>query len=221
MIGRAAAHFRSRLGSGLLILLPLIFTVWLLKFLFDAVHESVSPAVTRLLRWVGVEGLDQWPRIAAIPLIEIAVVAILVYVAGVMAGNLVGRRVLALVEAGILRVPLVKGIYGAARQLLDAFGGGGARPFSRVVLLEFPRPGVHTVGFVTRESEHRLSSGAGEGSVSVFVPTAPNPTSGWVLLVRKRDLIDLDLSVEQGLKWIVSGGIVGPADLGVRLRRGP
>jgi len=223
MIGRAMAHVRGRIGSGLLIVLPLLITVWLLNILFNLIDRRVTPWVLAALRAAGAPGLDQWPARVAVPLIGVVLTAVAIYLAGLLTGNLIGRRILALFESAMLRIPLVKGIYGAARQLLDAVSLTGKRPFSRVVLVEFPRAGIWTVGFVTQERAHVIGGPRGdEAAVSVFVPTAPNPTSGWVLFVRETDLVELDLTVEQGLKLIVSGGIVSPDDLGahrVRARR--
>ena len=220
MIGRAMAHIRGRIGSGLLIVLPLLITLWLLGILFDVINLRVTPWVLAALRAAGTPGLEQWPARFAVPVIGIILTAALIYLAGLLAGNLVGRRILAMFESAMLRIPLVKGIYGAARQLLDAVSLTGKRPFSRVVLVEFPREGVWTLGFVTQERAHRVGGRSGdEPAVPVFVPTAPNPTSGWVLFVREVDMVQLDLTVEQGLKLIVSGGIVSPPDLGAHRTR--
>lgn len=224
MIGQVMAHLRGRIGRGLLIVLPLLITLWLLGILFNLINVNVTPWVLAALRAVEVPGLDRWPARVVVPLVGVALTVVLVYAVGLLAGNLIGRRVLTMIETGILRVPVVKGVYGAARQLLDAFSLTSQKPFSRVVLIEFPRPGIWTVGFVTSEATHRIEEARGvpaTDSVSVFVPTAPNPTSGWVLFVPSSELVDLDLSVEQGLKLIVSGGIVGPDDLGARVRRRP
>jgi uncharacterized membrane protein len=215
MIARAAAHVRNRLGGGLLIVLPLLITVWLLSILFNIINTRVTPWVLAALRAGRVPGLDLWPARVLVPLIGVVLTVVLIYFAGLLTGNLVGRRLVAMFESAMLRIPLVKGIYGAARQLLDAVSLTGKRPFSRVVLVEFPRTGIWTVGFVTQERPHRIGGPQGEESaLPVFVPTAPNPTSGWVLFVRESELVELDLTIEQGLKLIVSGGIVSPADLG-------
>ncbi len=223
MIGRALGHVRGRIGSGLLIVLPLLITIWLLNILFQVIHRYATPGVLAALRALGAPGLDRWPARFVVPLVGVVLTLGLIYLAGLFAGNLVGRRVVALFEAAMLRIPLIKGIYGAARQLLDAVSLTGKRPFSRVVLVEFPRLGVFTVGFVTQERAHRIAGPNGDAvAVPVFVPTAPNPTSGWVLFVPADELVDLDLTVEQGLTLIVSGGIVSPVDLGAhRIARPP
>jgi uncharacterized membrane protein len=221
MMARAMTHVRGRIGAGLLIVLPLLITIWLLSILFNVINTWVTPGVLATLRAARTPGLDQWHARVAVPLIGVLLTVVLIYLVGLLTGNLVGRRILAFFEAAMLRIPLVKGIYGAARQLLDAVSLTGKKPFSRVVLVEFPRTGVWTVGFVTQERPHRIGGPRGEdAAVSVFVPTAPNPTSGWVLFLRETDLVELDITVEQGLKLIVSGGIVSPSDLGAHRVRG-
>ncbi len=118
MIG---AHVRGRIVGGLLILLPLAVTVYLLRVVFDLINRNVTPWVLAVLKAGRVPDLDRWPASVTVPLVSVVLSVTFIYLVGLLAGNLVGRRVLALVESWILRVPVVKGIYGSARQLLDAF----------------------------------------------------------------------------------------------------
>jgi len=218
VIGRLASHLRDCLGRGLLIALPLLVTLWLLSLLFGLVTDYAAPVILAVLAALGFERLDSIPARVAIPIIGLLVSVALIYLVGLLAANLVGRRILSLVESAILRVPLVKGIYGAARQLLDAFATGGGKAFSRVVLVEYPRPGLWTLGFVTAEfgEEARVPLG---GSLALFLPTTPNPTSGWLVFAPREQVVDLAIGVEEGIKLVVSGGIVCPPDLGIRGRQ--
>jgi uncharacterized membrane protein len=214
-------HFRSRFLRGLLVVLPLLITVGLLRVLFDIVDGNVTPIVVAVFQALGAENLDRWQTRLGYPIIGILLTVLLVYFIGLFAGNIAGRRALMLLESWILRVPLVKGIYGSARQLLDAFTTTGKRTFSKVVLIEYPRAGLWTVGFVTAETSHRVPPGSTDHArrtVPVFLPTTPNPTSGWLVLVPASDLLELDLTIEEGIKLVVSGGIVSPSELGDRLR---
>lgn len=215
-------HFRSRFVRGILVVLPLLITIWLLRVLFDLVDGNVTPIVVAVFQALGAEDLDRWQTRLGYPIVGILLTVLLVYFIGLFAGNIAGRRALQLLESWILRVPLVKGIYGSARQLLDAFTTGGKRTFSKVVVVEYPRKGLWTVGFVTAETSHRVPPGPpGEAtvrSVPVFLPTTPNPTSGWLVLVPTPDLLELDMTIEEGIKLVVSGGIVSPAELGDRIR---
>jgi uncharacterized membrane protein len=189
--------------------------------LFDLVDGNVTPIVAVVFRALGIEGLDRWQHRIGFPVVGILLTVLLVYLIGLVTGQVAGRRVLAMFESWILRIPLVKGIYGAARQLLDAFGATGKRTFSRVVMLEYPRVGLWTVGFVTSESRHAVRhgpSGDPVDMISVFLPTTPNPTSGWLVFVPTGELLVLDLPIEAGIKLVVSGGIVSPDDLGDLVR---
>jgi uncharacterized membrane protein len=218
-------HVRRQLVRGLFMVLPLLITVWLLWLLFSVIDKNVTPLVQRLLETLGMTVLEEGPvRRIVVPLIGLSLTALSVYLIGLLGGNLTGRRILAVSERWILRVPLVKGIYGSARQLLDAFSSNGERSFSRVVMIEYPRRGLWTLGFVTTDAEHRIEDAGASGHlavVPVFLPTTPNPTSGWMLLVPTRDLAVLDMSIEEGIKMIVSGGIVSPENLGSLLRPWP
>ncbi len=218
---RFLAHLRSKLVRGLLLILPLLITVWLLGLLFDIVNRNVTPWVRRIVLRLGTEELEGLLARGGIPVMSLILTVGLIYLVGLLASNLAGRRIGRAFELVILRIPLVKSVYGSARQLLDAFSMGGQRTFSKVVMLEYPRHGLWTVGFLTTEAEHQLptpGSSRGGISVPVFLPTTPNPTSGWMVLVPTADLRQLDMTVEEGIKLVVSGGIVGPSDLGTRVR---
>jgi uncharacterized membrane protein len=216
MTTRVLAHIRRRLLRGVILVLPLLITLWLLSLLFNVINRNVAPFVRRLIGWSGIPWTESWSTQLAIAVVSLVLTAVAIYLLGLVAGNLVGRRLLTLVESGILRIPLVKGIYGAARQLLDAFGASGTRTFSKVVLLEYPRAGLWTLGFVTTEVEHKIEARGKDriSTVPVFLPTTPNPTSGWMILVPTSDLRELDISIEDAIKLIVSGGIVAPDDIG-------
>ncbi len=209
------AHVRSRLVRGTILVLPALITIWLLRVLFRMIDGNVTPYVRAVLEWSGIPGLELWFARLGVPIIGLLLTAAFVYLIGVLAGNFLGRRLGRAIESYILRVPLVKGVYGGARQLLDAFTPGGRQAFSRVVAVEYPRRGAWTVGFVTSEVTHRLPIGGRDTAcLAVFLPTTPNPTSGWLALVPIDEVRVLDLSVEEGVKLIVSGGIVSPPDVG-------
>jgi len=213
-------HVRSRLVRGTVLVLPALITVWLLRLLFNVIDGNVTPYVRAVLLWMGIPGLERWFAKLGVPIIGLLLTAAFVYLIGALAGNFLGRRLGAAIESSILRVPLVKGIYGGARQLLEAFTPGGGQAFSHVVAVEYPRAGVWTIGFVTNETVHQMPAAAGRSPcVPVFLPTTPNPTSGWLALVPVDDVCVLDLSVEEGVKFIVSGGIVGGTqDMGTASR---
>lgn len=220
MSSRILAHVRRNLLRGLMLILPLVVTIWLIGLLFGAINDLVTPPLRWALERTGIETRDWFNRFVA-PLISVLLTVGFVYALGWISSNLIGRRLLGWVEAVILRVPVVRRIYGSARQLLDAFRATSQRSFSQVVMMEYPRRGMWTLGFVTNDSPHAIpqADGGTLPALPVFLPTTPNPTSGWMILVPTRDLMVLDLSVEDAIKLIVSGGIVSPEDLGHLVRR--
>jgi uncharacterized membrane protein len=201
--------------TGLVILLPLVITIWLLRILFNLVHGISTPVILRILDLLRVPLVDD-PAFATYlaPLIGLAATFLLILLTGLLATNFLGRRFVAAFDGLMLRIPLIKGIYGAARQLLDALNRKNDA-FQRVVMVEYPRPGVYTLGFLAREDATlRLAGNGGKmpGFALVLLPTTPNPTSGWLAAVPDRDVIPLDMSIEDGIKTIVSGGLVLPSD---------
>jgi len=199
--------------TGLVIILPLLITIWLLKILFNLVHGVSTPFILRILDLLHLPFVDD-PAFATYlaPLIGLAATLLLILMVGLLATNLLGRRFVAAFDRMMLRIPLIKSIYGSSRQLLDALNRK-TDTFQRVVMVEYPRPGVYTIGFLAKENATlRLAGDGGKmpGYALVFLPTAPNPTSGWLAAVPDGDVIPLDMSIEDGFKTIVSGGLVVP-----------
>lgn len=209
LIGRLRAFFLT----GLAIILPLVFTIWILKALFDLVNGITTPFILRIFKIVHFPYIDDPAfTIYLAPLIGIVLTTLLILLVGILTSNLIGREFIAAFDRLMLRIPLIKGIYGAARQLLDAFGTK-TESFQRVVAVEYPGPGLYTLGFVTRDPATLQSPGGRPelpGYILVFMPTSPNPTSGWLLAVPEQRVIELDMSVEEGVKMVVSGGLVVP-----------
>lgn len=178
-------------------------------------HGASTPVILRILDLLRLPLVDD-PAFTTYlaPLIGLAATLLLILLTGLFATNFLGRKFVDAFDRLMLRIPLIKGIYGAARQLLDALNRKNDA-FQRVVMVEYPRPGVYTLGFLARENATlRLSGNGGKkpGFALVFLPTTPNPTSGWLAAVPDREVIPLDMSIEDGIKTIVSGGLVLPSD---------
>jgi uncharacterized membrane protein len=204
-------HLRKKFLTGLVVLLPLFITLWLLSALFHLVDSTLTPWVRRLLAFVGVEAFVHPAVIETLtPLIGVIVTVGLIYLTGVLSTNVFGVRILEGFDRLMLRIPGVRAVYGGSRQLMAALSPKGRRSFSEVVLVEYPRSGCYTMGFVTREAVANVFPGQNESLAAVFLPTTPNPTSGWIVLIPHRELIRLPLTVEEGVKMVVSGGIVMP-----------
>jgi uncharacterized membrane protein len=205
-------HVRRNLFRGLLLILPLAITAWVIQLLFGLVSRHATPRLQRMVEWAGIEAPDGAIGAVSFSVASVLITAILIYTIGVIGSNFTGRRWVRWFESWILRVPLVRNVYGPLRQLLDSFGSDRHENFSSVVLIQYPRTGLWTMGFVTTEKRH--SFGGEKPKIPVFLPTTPNPTSRWLVFVEEDDLLTLDLTVEESIKLIVSGGIVGPDDLG-------
>ncbi len=190
-------YVRTRLISGFLVLVPLWVTYFVAKTLFGVMGSVLQP-LFRLLPW------ELSPAVTWC--LSVAAFLLVVFLVGVVTSRMIGKRMVGWGEALILRVPVIKNIYGAAKQVIDAISLPGKNSFQSVALVEFPRPGMCALGFVTGEMRDE------EGNVwaRVFVPTAPNPTSGFLQLVRREDVRTVDMSVESAIKVIVSGGFIAP-----------
>ena len=207
------ARGRRLFLTGLVILLPLIITVWLLRLLFGLVNAVSTPLILGALRVAGLSLVeDEAFATYLAPLIGIVVTLCLIILVGSLTTNFLGRRIVAAFDRLMLRIPLIKAIYGASRQLLDALNRK-TDSFQRVVMVEYPRPGVYTIGFLARGGAALPAAGAKAriGYSLVFLPTTPNPTSGWLAAVPDAEIVPLDMTIEDGLKTIVSGGLVVPA----------
>lgn len=185
----------------------------MLRILFNLVHGLSTPFILRILSLVHAPLVDD-PAFSGYiaPLIGVVVTLLLIVLVGLFAANFLGQRIVRAFDRLMLRIPLIKAIYGASRQLLDALNSKNNN-FQRVVLVEYPRTGVYTLGFLAKQDATLVASskdGTIAGHSLVFLPTTPNPTSGWLAAVPDRDVIPLDMTIEEGIKTIVSGGLVLP-----------
>ncbi len=213
-MNRFMAAVRYRFVQGILLILPLAITIALLRWLFYAVTASAGPLVRRLLSLMlpgGMAAADSPAFRFLLPLLALAVTFLIVLLVGVIGGHYAGRRLYDVVERLLMRIPLVKWFYGSARQLMDALRASGSGTFREVVIVEFPRRGVWSLGFVTASATGILPQRPLEECVYVFVPTTPIPTSGYTIVVPRDEAPVADMSVEEGLKLIVSGGFIAPS----------
>jgi len=190
-------RIRSFLIAGLAVMVPVAGTWYLLAFLFAMADGVIRPLV------VGVLGRYY-------PGLGVLVALVVLLATGALATHYLGRRLIAGVEAVILRAPMVRGVYLAFKQVVEAFTNAAAAPFDRVVLVEYPRRGLYAVGFVTGRPWVEVEGAAGDEVATVFIPTTPNPTSGFLAMVPRSQLIKLDMTVEEGVKLVVTGGTVVP-----------
>jgi uncharacterized membrane protein len=196
---------RKYLLAGIFTLLPLVVTLWILKAIFTALIDIFRVPATWISQQVHVPDPPTW----ALALFSALATLLLLALVGALVGNFVGRQVLAWLDEVMLHVPVVKTIYGATRQLMGAIQSGQGGSFSEVVLVEWPHPGSYTLGFVaSRDCTWAMPDDP--GMVAVYVPTSPNPTSGYVVLVEASKVKSVEVSADQALTWAVSGGVVAP-----------
>ncbi len=194
--------------AGLLTVLPLTITFWLLKVLFEGVDSIFRPWIIHALERLAFSGQD---IIAYVPGLGIAVTVMLILLVGLLVTNIVGKKMVEVLDYILSRIPLVRTIYTASKQFLETISlANSGDEYNKVVLVEYPRRGLYSLGFVTCDSTGEPQYATKEDVVNVFVPTTPNPTSGMLIMIPRKDLINLSMSVEDGLKLVVSAGIVTP-----------
>ena len=182
--------------------IPFGLTVYILVFLISLMDGLLSIIPTRLHP-------DQVLGFH-IPGLGVIFTLILIMVMGLTTRSILGRRFLLWGEAVVYRIPLVRGIYQALKQIVHAMMSTKGESFKRVVLVEFPRKGLYTVAFVTGIASGEVQEKTAERCINLFIPTTPNPTSGFYMMVPENEVIRLDMSVEEAFKLIMSGGLVTP-----------
>ncbi len=199
----AVGSLRGRYIAGLLILAPFLLTYVIFDWMFGVVSNLLRPL---LFDWFGfrIPGTG-----VAIPLIGLLIIVLAPLTIGTLGIYVFGQRVLFAVEAVVVRIPVIGSIFAVVQQLVASFGPGAETGFSRVVEIEYPRPGLWAIGFLTSVLDHEAG---GEMGI-VYVPTAPTPNSGWLAMVPMKDVYDLDMTVNQALRYALSGGVAAPTTL--------
>ena len=188
-------HLKGRFLAGLFVVIPMGITIFILKFLFNFTDGILGSYLDNLFSIITGQELH-------VPGLGIITGLVVIYLAGMLATNVLGTQLLKLGDDLMSRIPLVKSIYSSSKQLTKVFREGKSS-YRRAVFVEWPRPGVKAVGFVTAEVVRN-----GERLVVVYIPTMPNPTSGFALFFREEDVFDSGMTVEEALKFVVSGGAI-------------
>ncbi len=201
----------SRLAAGLLVIVPIFATFLVVGWLFRLTLRLLEPVVTRVLSiWTTFDWIDSIPKSyvkASAAIVSFLVMFLLIYVLGFISQYVLGKKFISAWERILLRIPVVRSVYGAAKQVTEAVSLPNSTAFKTVVLLEFPRPGFKSLGFLTgyvEDNKHVRWA-------KVFIPTSPNPTTGFFELVAPDECEPANLSTEEAFKMIISGGIVCPA----------
>ena len=203
MLSKIKRRIRNVFITGLLITLPVAITFFILKFLFLNL-DALSPVFTKLLITVGAP----IPEGYRIPFLGFAMTFLIILLAGMLTTNIFGKKLLYLGEAIVAKIPFVRSIYRGTKQVVVSFANADTDSFKKVVLIEFPRKGLHAIGFVTGETRGEVQEHTADQVINVFVPTTPNPTSGFLIFAPKDEVQEIAMSIEDGIKYVVSGGIV-------------
>ena len=202
---------KKYLITGLLIWIPLVITIWVLALVVDTLDRTLLllPPQFRTEAWLGMH----------VPGMGVIMTLVIVFITGVLAANFIGERLVRLWNAILHRIPFVSSIYSSVKQVSDTLFSSSGEAFRKAVLVRWPHQGMWTIGFLTGTPGGDVANHLRDDFLSVYVPTTPNPTGGYFVLVARKDLIELDMSVDQALKYIISMGVVAPAPNG-RLRNG-
>jgi len=190
--------------TGLLIWVPLGITIWVLSFIVRSMDQSLLllPEAMRPETLLGFY----------VPGIGVLLTLLVVLVTGLIAANIIGQRLILFWEGVLSRIPVVKSIYYSVKQVSDTLFSSSGEAFRKALLVEFPRKGCWTIAFLTGQPGGSVADRLDGEHVSIYVPTTPNPTSGYFLMVPRTDVIELELTVDEALKYIISMGVVSAAN---------
>lgn len=234
------ALFRARVTAGLITVLPVVVTIWLVRIVFEWTSDASKWVVDAYIhRFVNDQVLGQWgfdfekwdklqerlaevgqsptsedfvqflPAVAqwVIAIVSVVLTILFLYIIGFFAANIAGRRTIEFFERLVDRVPFVKTIYRSSKQIIAAFSGEQTQNFQRVALIPFPQEKMRSVGFVTSTFYDSITR---EELASVFIPTTPNPTTGYLQVLKRSELVELDWTIEEAVRTIMSGGMLRP-----------
>ncbi len=195
---------KKYLITGLLIWVPLVITVWVLSFLVDTLDQSLLllPVSWQPRSWIGFH----------IPGLGVLMTLAVVLATGVFAANIIGQRLVQYWEGLLARIPIFKSLYFSVKQVSDTLFSSSGLAFRKALLVQYPRQGSWTIAFLTGQPGGDVANHLKGDYVSVYVPTTPNPTSGFFLMIPAADVVELDISVDAALKYIISMGVVPPED---------
>lgn len=200
-------YLKRSFFTGLVLTLPIGITLFVVCLLLRYVGE---PASNVLFYWLDLDIRNSTLIWLTINTISIVFVILSIIVIGAVSKLVLGKWAIVLTERFINHVPFVRSVYKSVKQVVDTFGANHKEIFSKTVLIEYPKEDCYAIAFLTSEAEGEVQDKTGQFVVNVFLPTTPNPTSGFLLMVPKDKIIDLDMSVADGMKLIISGGVVVP-----------
>jgi uncharacterized membrane protein len=194
--------------TGLLIWIPLVITIWVLKLVVDTLDQSLLllPLALRTESWLGIH----------IPGMGVLLTLLIVFLTGAVTANLIGQRLVHFWHEILHRIPVVNSIYSSVKQVSDTLFSSSGEAFRKALLVQWPREGMWTIAFLTGAPGGDVTNHLQGDYVSVYVPTTPNPTGGYFVMMPRKDVIELDMSVDTALKYVISMGVASPNGSGKR-----
>ena len=196
--------------TGLLIWIPLVITIWVLKLVVDMLDQSLLllPQALRTESWLGFH----------VPGMGVLLTLLIVMLTGVVTANFIGQRLVHLWHEILHRIPVVSSIYSSVKQVSDTLFSSSGEAFRKALLVQWPHEGMWTIAFLTGAPGGDVTKHLQGDYVSVYVPTTPNPTGGYFVMMPRKDVIELDMSVDTALKYVISMGVASPGQNGKRKR---
>lgn len=195
-----AKLLRSYLLAGLVVWLPILVTIMVLRFIIELLDQTLA-LIPKSLQPELLLGIH-------IPGFGVVLSLLLLFITGLIATNFFGQRLVAWGESILSRIPLVRSIYNTVKQVMNALLSTNSEAFRKVLLVEYPRQGLWTIAFQTGSVNTEITTHTQEEMVSLFIPTTPNPTSGFLIMAPKRDVVELNMSIDEALKYIISLGVM-------------
>jgi uncharacterized membrane protein len=188
--------------TGLLIWIPLVITIWVLKLVVDVLDQSLLllPVALHTENWLGVH----------IPGLGAILTVVIVFLTGVFATNFFGAQLIELWHEILHRIPVVNSIYSSVKQISDTLFSSSGQAFRKALLVQWPQEGMWTIAFLTGTPGGGVANHLPPDSIAVYVPTTPNPTGGYFVIISRKNVIELDMSVDQALKYVISMGVAPP-----------
>ena len=189
--------------TGLLIWIPLVITIWVLKLVVDVLDQSLLllPAQAQTENWLGIH----------VPGLGAILTVVIVLLTGIFATNFFGAQLVRLWHRVLHQIPVVNSIYSSVKQISDTLFSSSGHAFRKALLVQWPHPGMWTIAFLTGTPSGEVARGIPDDCVSVDVPATPNPTGGYFVIVPRKDVVELEMTVDEALKYIISMGVVPPA----------
>ena len=207
------ARWQANFWAGLAIVLPAVISLAVLRWLFGTVANITDTLLIFLPTKLTHHDAGNGPMYWYWSLVALVLAIFLLGTVGLLARNYFGQKIIEWVDSALLRIPLLNKIYGATKQVNDAFSSTNKTAFRTVVLVEFPHAGVYSIGFITSDQQEEVEARTGQKVVCVFVPATPNPTSGFLLMVPEGKVIKLGMSVPDAIKYVISLGSILPGNM--------